>query len=75
MCLYVPVTLLNNVCFHYCKNFLRFYKHLFLRKPDIGYFNFSSFGLKQWNKAKTITENYIPLLVGLQLGSFFTVLI
>ena len=49
-----------------CKNFLGFYKRLFLGKPGTGYLNFSSCGLKQWNKGKTMTENHIPFLLGLQ---------
>ena len=63
--------LLNNVYFHNCKNFLGFYKHLFLGKLGTSFFNFSSLRLKQWNKVNAITENYITFLVGLQSGSFF----
>ena len=45
--IYAPVNLLRKARFHNCKNVSGFYEHLFLRKPDIGHFNFSSIGLKQ----------------------------
>ena len=48
-----------------------FYAHLFLGKPDIGYFNFSSFGLKQWNKGKPdINEKHSPFLLGFEKGKY-----
>ena len=45
--IFVPLLVLNNVRFHNYKNFLGFYKLLFIRKIDTGYFNCSSFMLKQ----------------------------
>ena len=70
--IYVAAILLNN---HNWKNFLEFYKTPISQKPDTGYFNFSSFKLKQRNKGKTTTEKYSPFLVGLQKRKYFTILI
>ena len=44
---FVPLLVLNNVRFHNYKNFPGFYKLLFIRKIDTGYFNCSSVTLKQ----------------------------
>ena len=51
------------------------FANTYFSEPGTIYFNFYSFGLKQWNNGKTITENYIPFPVGLQLGLLFTILI
>ena len=63
----MPVTLLNNVCFdnQLQELFVILQKSKFLGKRCTDYFNFPSFGLKQWNKGKTTTENHIPFLLGL----------
>lgn len=53
---FVPLLVLNNVRFHNYKNFPGFYKLLFIRKIDTGYFNCSSVTLKQQRKGKIITE-------------------
>ena len=42
------------------RTFWDFTNTYIFKKPGTSYLNFSSFSLKQWEKGKTLTENYIP---------------
>ena len=52
----MPVTLPKKYVLITAGMFWNFTNTFFPRKPDTGYFNYSSFGLKQLSKGKTLTE-------------------
>ena len=70
----MPVTLPKKYVLITAGMFWNFTNTFFPRKPDTGYFNYSSFGLKQLSKGKTLTERHSPFFVGLQKVKYFTVL-